>query len=179
MENDAKYPQRKSPRAPWHDYSTGLYFITIVTRNRNHYFGTISDGQFEPSAIGRFAASLLQQAESHGSQIRIPRFVVMPNHVHFIIYIEDNHASRRTCGAIEMPNGRSALTNYVIGFKSAITRHAKSMNLAFGWQTRYHDHIIRGRSDWDKIDAYIVNNVKNWEHDIYHQPLARIPHTKT
>gem|GEM_PF-6383465 len=35
-------PQRKSPRRPDYDYtSIGTYFVTICTKNRQHYFGKI------------------------------------------------------------------------------------------------------------------------------------------
>lgn len=33
--------QRKSPRANFHDYSGGDYFVTICTRDKEHYFGQI------------------------------------------------------------------------------------------------------------------------------------------
>lgn len=36
---------RKSPRATWHKYNGGEYFITICTKNRIHYFGEIVDGE--------------------------------------------------------------------------------------------------------------------------------------
>ena len=29
-------------RALWHDYNGGAYFITICTKNREHYFGDIT-----------------------------------------------------------------------------------------------------------------------------------------
>ncbi len=31
-----------SARAYWHDYNGGIYFITICTKNREHYFGEIA-----------------------------------------------------------------------------------------------------------------------------------------
>ncbi len=31
-----------SARANWHDYNGGIYFITICTKNREHYFGEIA-----------------------------------------------------------------------------------------------------------------------------------------
>ena len=37
-------PKRKSPRADWYDYAGGMYFVTVVTRNRNKYFGEINNG---------------------------------------------------------------------------------------------------------------------------------------
>lgn len=31
-----------SARAPWHGYNGGVYFVTICTQNREHYFGEIT-----------------------------------------------------------------------------------------------------------------------------------------
>ncbi len=31
-----------SARANWHDYNGGVYFVTICTKNREHYFGEIT-----------------------------------------------------------------------------------------------------------------------------------------
>ena len=33
--------RNSSARAPWHDYNSGVYFITICTHNREHFFGEI------------------------------------------------------------------------------------------------------------------------------------------
>ena len=30
-----------TPRAPWHNYNGGMYFVTICTKGREHYFGKI------------------------------------------------------------------------------------------------------------------------------------------
>ena len=35
--------QRKTPRASWIEYNEGMYFITICTRDKKHYFGMIQN----------------------------------------------------------------------------------------------------------------------------------------
>lgn len=32
-----------SARAAWHDYNGGLYFVTVCTKNRKHFFGEITN----------------------------------------------------------------------------------------------------------------------------------------
>lgn len=36
------------------------------------------------------------------------------------------------------------------------------MDPDFGWQTRFHDHIIRDKNAYDNITRYIINNPNNW-----------------
>ena len=36
--NELSFPSRKSPRADFHDYSGGDYFITICTKNKTHAY---------------------------------------------------------------------------------------------------------------------------------------------
>lgn len=81
-------PQRKSPRARWHDYTGADYFVTFCTKNRELYFGDVVDGQMELSEIGRWAVTQIEQtAVIRQNDVEIPMFVVMPNHVHLIVVI--------------------------------------------------------------------------------------------
>jgi REP element-mobilizing transposase RayT len=54
------------------------------------------------------------------------------------------------------------LAAIIRGFKSAVTTYARKNDIAFNWQPRYHDHIIRSAADYDRISQYILNNPKNW-----------------
>ena len=47
-------PRRKKIRANFHDYSGGLYFVTICTQDKHHYFGKITNGVMRYSSIGRY-----------------------------------------------------------------------------------------------------------------------------
>lgn len=79
-------PQRKSPRATWHDYNGGRYFVTFCTKNHELYFGDVVDGKMELSEIGEWAVKQIEQtAIIRQNDVEIPMFVVMPNHVHLIV----------------------------------------------------------------------------------------------
>ncbi len=101
----------KTTRAKWHDYSSGTYFITVCTKNREHFFGEIinccrdvydnrdaachvSTKDNEPSTqlspIGQFLTETIQNITSHCLYAEIPLFVVMPNHWHAIVLIDGN-----------------------------------------------------------------------------------------
>lgn len=57
------------------------------------------------------------------------------------------------------------LASIVRGFKSAVTTWARKNNHAFNWQSRYHDHIIRNTTEYNRIANYILNNPANWQND--------------
>ena len=79
-------PQRKSPRATWHDYNGANYFVTFCTKNRELYFGDVVDGRMELSEIGQWVQTQIEQtAVIRQNDVEIPIFVVMPNHVHLIV----------------------------------------------------------------------------------------------
>jgi len=40
--------------------------------------------------------------------------------------------------------------------------------VVFGWQSRFHDHIIRNDAEYQRINDYIENNPKNWDNDKFH-----------
>lgn len=156
------YPQRKNIRAEFHNYSGGDYFVTICTREKKCYFGKIEDGNMKFSRIGEYAHNSLETLCTHYNYVEVPLFVVMPNHIHAIICIRE-----RADAPGSIPTIRSGLGVVVGGFKQAVTRYARRNDIDFGWQSRYHDHIIRGSRDGNLIAEYIENNVVSWETDCF------------
>ena len=157
-------PIRKNIRAEFHDYSGGDYFVTICTHDKKHYMGEIQDGEMKLSDIGKYAYHALATLHTHYSYVEVPIFVVMPNHVHAIICIREKADAP---GSI--PTVRTALGVVVGGYKQSVTRFARQNNIEFGWQSRFHDHIIRGSNDGNKITDYIANNVGRWDADCYNK----------
>ena len=163
----------------WDYGSNAAYFITICTHNRENYFGEIENGKMKPSEIGNIA----EQEWIKSIEIRpdinlsIGDFVVMPNHFHAIIFIGENkyntHCRDAMHGVSTMPNHfgpqSKNLASIVRGFKSAVTTYARKNNILFDWQERYHDHIIRNDSEYNRIAHYIQNNVAQWGNDKFHK----------
>jgi hypothetical protein len=59
----------------------------------------------------------------------------------------------------------------VRGFKIGVTIFARRCQIAFAWQARYHDHIIRNAGEYDRIRDYIIENPARWQEDRYHAAL--------
>ncbi|MBP5455780.1 MAG: DUF740 domain-containing protein [Paludibacteraceae bacterium] len=79
---------RKTPRAKWHDYKGGEYFVTICTKDRVHYFGEVCGGEMQLSSLGEILKQEIENTEKiRGGDVSIPLYVIMPNHVHLIVIV--------------------------------------------------------------------------------------------
>ena len=155
----AEKPVRKNPRASFHDYSGGDYFITICIKNMHCLFGKIYDYKIEYSPLGKFCCQCIENLEKKFSYIQVPMYIVMPNHVHLILCINGNKVT-------EMK--RSALSIVIGTLKRHVTLFAKENRIIFKWQGRYYDHIIRNTNDGNKIAQYIESNVERWHSDCFY-----------
>ncbi|MGV8814570.1 MAG: transposase [Gelidibacter sp.] len=61
--------------------------------------------------------------------------------------------------------GKNTISSIVGSYKSAVTKHANRLGFEFGWQTRFHDHIIRNDAEYQRINNYIESNIDNWKND--------------
>ncbi len=79
----------QSTRAQWWDYGwNGAYFITICTKNREHFFGEIADGKMILSNAGIIADIFWHEISNHFLFVELGKFVVMPNHIHGILILD-------------------------------------------------------------------------------------------
>ena len=115
------------------------------------------------SPIGEFCQQQWEEVSSHYPYATVPLFVVMPNHIHAIVSInqESECAIRKT--------DREALAIVVGGIKREVTMFACKHETAFGWQSRFYDRIIRNRKEANNIATYIENNVARWDSDEYYR----------
>ena len=181
-----------SARAAWHDYNGGIYFVTICTAGREHYFGEIINGEMRLSEIGRYIGEQFRNVQTHYPYAEIPLWVIMPNHVHAIVVIDGDNVpyERRqftkitdaTCrdaarhvSTTDMPENHRNIANMqgwlsvvIGGLKSSVTKFANQNNIPFAWQTRFHDHIIRHTDEMNRIVEYIETNVLRWESDEFY-----------
>ena len=189
-------PQRKSPRATWHDYNGGRYFVTFCTKNHDLYFGDVVDGRMELSEIGKWTAKQIEQtAVIRQNDVEIPMFVVMPNHVHLIVVynrvvpfrdtsnvsacrdtsnvsadnVPDNVSADARGASLRFGPQSGNLPSVVRGIKSAVTKYANEHDIPFAWQPRFHDHIIRNWTEMNRIADYIQNNPMKWELDRFYK----------
>jgi len=181
---------RKSPRLIGYDYAqAGAYFITVCTHNRVGLFGEIVDGVMQLNTAGHRVQSVWLALPTHYPGVGLDAFVVMPNHVHGVLWIASNdnpagvinHAPtsnvQLSVGAqFIAPDKTMPLGKIVRAFKAKTTFVINPIRQTRGtsiWQRGYYDHIIRHEDDLTRIRHYIDNNPAQWEHD-QENPLASI-----
>jgi len=160
----------RSNRLQGYDYSAaGGYYMTVVAFRRECLFGDVVDGAMRLNDLGRIVMECWDEIPSHFPNAGIDAFVVMPDHVHGIVFIYDNdppsveatHASP-LLQKRDGPAPRS-LGAIVGSFKSAVTRRAgRELNTGRIWQRNYYEHIIRGQTDYERIAGYILANPSAW-----------------
>ncbi|QGY29666.1 hypothetical protein CUN67_12285 [Pantoea cypripedii] len=151
---EAKMKNRKYPRLKNYDYkTTGAYFITLVCHQRLPLFGRISSGTFHPTLLGETTWYEWNNLTCrYPSWLRTDAFVLMPNHLHGILWLLD---------------GCPRSVSDIIGlFKSGVTRqfHLKI------WQRSFYDRVIRDEYELLKIREYIQNNPLQWALDRLYIP---------
>jgi len=157
-------PYRKKIRLSNYDYSQpGYYFVTICTKNKIHYFGEIENRIMKLTKAGKIAINCWHDIPARFQNIGLDEFVIMPDHIHGIIIIE-NHKGRQPS------KSRPTLGDVIGSYKSLVvynySRFIKINKLnnvnPYIWQKRFHDNIIRSKYALNKIRKYIINNPKNW-----------------
>ena len=153
-------PKRKSTRLNGYDYSlSGVYFITICTKNKQCILSKIVGEGFHAlpqnilTPIGTEIEKSIQNINDNYDGVTIEKYIVMPNHIHLIVILNNSGG-----------HGNPPLQNIIGQLKSYTTKK-------FGdtlWQRSYHDHIIRGEKDYQKIWEYIDTNVIKWENDCFY-----------
>lgn len=170
--NAAEHPVRKHPRLKGYDYSQGgAYFVTICTKHRKRILSEITVGRgLAPAkprlySTGELVAEELNALLIRFSQLTIEKAVIMPNHVHLLLYLT-------AAGASPRPTEKQPTVMDVIRvFKSLTTRR---WNQAQGtmaeplWQTSFHDHVIRDENDFLNHWSYLDTNPARWAEDEYY-----------
>ena len=83
-----------------YEYTKGKFFVTICTRDRYHFFGEIIDKTMVVNDMGHIVYHEIQNIPNHRNGVQIDAFVIMPNHIHMIIIINDG-----LLGGGETPHG--------------------------------------------------------------------------
>jgi len=182
---------RRSIRIKEYDYSQeGLYFITICTYNHKRLFGSIENGEMVLGEYGKIVHNECLRTGEMRKNITLNEFVIMPNHMHGIIEINDSirrgtmlralvHHGANNVGTyqraptVELFGKLSSNTipSIVRGFKSTVTKQINSIRKISGhpvWQRSYYEHIIRNEKSYNQVSEYIRYNPEKWLKDKYY-----------
>jgi putative transposase len=178
MKFDPQKHHRRSIRLKEYDYTQpGGYFITIVAYQRDCLFGEIVNGEMRLKDLGKIADECWRSIPNHFPNVELGAYVIMPNHVHGILVINDpagidSIPSERRGTIYRAPTEQfqkpvpGSMPTIVRTFKAAVTRRSGREHNATGiWQRNYYEHVIRNHEEWDRIHRYIEANPSMWTED--------------
>ncbi len=171
-------PKRKLQRLKDYDYTqNGAYFITICAYNKEHLFGKIIDGQMMLNECGNIIYETYIDLPNHNQNIKSDKFIIMPNHIHGLMIIDN---CRERFVTVPQPEGNikiNGISEIIRQLKTFSSRRINEYRRRNGlepfptntfWQKSYHDHIIRDEAEYNKIWEYIDTNPLKWELDKYY-----------
>ena len=183
MIHDPRKHHRRSTRLSGYDYrQPGAYFVTICTRDRVCVLGRIDAGEVWLSEQGVIATALWRDIAERFPHVCVDTFVVMPNHVHTIIIIEEMCRGGVTPPLhggqtpplidVDAEGERMPSLGQIVAYYKYQT--TKQINRALGtpgapfWQRNYFDHVIRSERELKAIRRYIAENSLKWDLDRDH-----------
>lgn len=161
----------ETTRLRGYDYGAhGSYFVTICCKDRLHYFGEIDNDvdagnipYLHQTTIGRIASEYWIQIPRHYPFVELDEFVVMPNHIHGILFF--NKPDKQDWVPNKFGVQSQNLAAVIRGYKSSVKRFANLNNIEFAWQNRFYDSIIRDANSLKRIQDYIIANPSKWNDD--------------
>ncbi|OFX75937.1 MAG: hypothetical protein A2X12_08215 [Bacteroidetes bacterium GWE2_29_8] len=200
FQNKYRIPSNRKPN--WDYSANGIYFLTIVTQNRECNLGKIVETHENVETHGRASLQLydfgnIVESEWYKSfeirnELFLDEFIIMPNHIHAIVVLDNQspfmesqpnilNSTIKRNPAIRLPK---SISSFIACFKSAVNKKIdnyidenkitmpKYNRNNHFFQPNYHDHIIRNDWEYQRIKNYIVNNLQNWNTDKFNNNNA-------
>ena len=176
MDKEKELQKRKSTRLKNFDYSSqGAYFITICTKDRKRILSEIiktsvgvgahDDPQIRLTTMGKIVEKNLLSSENI-SGVKIDRYVIMPDHIHAIIFLDPDKYIKLQDGSSRAPTPTNEMLPHIVStFKRFCNREVG--NDIF--QRGYMEHIVRDREDYETRVKYIYENPMRWYYSNYTQ----------
>ena len=164
----------ESARLKGWDYSApGYYFVTICTKDRKCFLGRVVDGKMLLSKTGMIVAEEWQKTEKIRKNVDLDVWGIMPNHIHGILILLEKPVNVETTHQVVSTTLKPNSLGSIVGqFKSVSTKRIRKMGcIDFGWQSRFHDHIIRDDKALNNIRKYILENPLKWQSDKFYSVL--------
>ena len=178
--------RRRSIRLKGYDYSqAGAYFVTICSWQRECLFGKIANGEMILNEYGEIIMKCWDTIPSHFLHVETDEFIVMPNHVHGIVFVNNGrgevsspfseviapNSKTKTApiqGGETPPLRKITLGQIVAYFKYQTAKRINQIRNTSGqpvWQRNYYEHIIRDDRELQAIREYIRYNPLKWDED--------------
>ena len=165
---ESKSPKRKELRLKQYDYSSqGAYFVTICIEGRKPILsdivrpvgvGALDDPQIRLTEIGKTVEKHLLSSEKI-SGVTIDQYVIMPDHLHVMIFLDPNQYTSQKNGSSRAPTPTNAMLPHIISTFKRLCARELGNNI---FQRGYIEHIVRDQKDYDTRAKYICENPIRW-----------------
>ncbi len=187
---------RHSIRLEDYDYTTaGAYFVTICTQGKECLLGTIVEEYMVMNNTGRIVESVWLSLPERFSGMNLDAFVVMPNHIHFIVFLvgaplaapcltrpdlaapclRDESGTKKAGAASGAPTDHPTLGAIMRAFKSITAIEINRLLHRQGqplWQRNYYERIVRNEGELHGFREYIHLNPQQWSKDEHNNTPA-------
>ena len=135
-----------------HDYTRpGFYMITMVTAKRQPLFGKCHDNRCELSSSGEVVRRRWYEIPSFRPSIEASTLVVMPDHLHGILYVKET---------LEKPLG-DTIRGFASGVTSELRKTSRNPHLKV-WEKGFHDRVIMNSDTLHAERNYIRDNPRRF-----------------
>ena len=188
----------KSSRLSERDYSQpGSYFITICTQWHKSYFCEVVDNDVKLNDIGKIVQDIWSNIPHHFENVKLDIGLIMPNHVHWIITINESNivetsiygvSPNHTVNPLQWHainrvstdkwwfawnknpmNNKNSLSYIIRRLKWKTSFLIKKHIPTFKRQANYYEHVVRDERDLERIRTYIMNNPYKRRNDEYYR----------
>jgi len=136
----------------------------VCTKDHKHHFGKIENDKMILNIFGKIIDEYWNKIEILHKNIELDYYVIMPNHIHGIIII-NNTVGDANFASPTMDRTKMELCKLIQQFKRAITIKIKTIKYGsnFKWQRSFYDRIIRNDKELFNVRKYIRQNPLKWD----------------
>ena len=158
---DGKYrrPQLRNGKI---NYRFGWFFVTFQVFENKSLLGAIVGENCILNELGLAVKGLIETLPKYNPEVYVDCFVVMPNHVHLVLKIDDRPTNEEHhLGKIMRKLKRLAAREYrILGSRGVVPCQGSKL-----WQDNYWEKIVTSHGQLEAIRRYIENNPKSWSID--------------
>ena len=103
----------------------------------------------------------INQLNDFYENISVEQYVIMPNHIHMILFVRNDGSSRTSTPTVKQ---HSVVPAFISTFKRFCNKEIGE-NI---WQKLFYDHVIRNKNDYEEISKYIYENPLKWQFDEFY-----------
>ena len=117
--------------------------------------------QIQLTEIGKVTEKYLLSSENIPG-VKIDRYVIMPDHIHVIIFLYPDEYATRKDGSSRAPTPTNEMLPHIVSTFKRFCNREIGNNI---FQRGYTEHIVRDREDYETRAKYIYENPMRWYYD--------------